>query len=108
MPTNKELEKRVAVLEGMVEAMQKTLDTSGTSIENLKVGLEDIKKMDVQVRNIVREEPYISLEWFPETRVWVAQLGNNAAGLYAVSVAHDTAAQAFQILLQKLQRKVSL
>lgn len=109
MPSNKENERRIAVLEELVNTQAKALVTFGTSIENLNVGLEGFKKMAVQTRNIAGELPYISLKWDSVTKLWTAQLvqSANEEQLDFVVVVHDTAAQAFQILLQKLQRKVS-
>lgn len=92
MPTNKELEKRMKELDRrirLLEAQEKLMETGNQQLVDAV------------------SHPFISLEWFPEKKVWIAQLGNAAVGLHAVAVAHDSPAQALQMLLQKLQQKVS-
>lgn len=113
MPSNKDLEKRVMVLELKAKALQEMLETQGEVSEAYKEGFNGWTRKIDGLENLAKnptQRPFISLEWDNVKRLWTATLGNYFYGpddFKEMSVQHDHPAQAFDMLLQKLQRKVS-
>lgn len=108
MPTNKELEKRVNVLEGMVESMQKMLATVGGQHETTKEVVDNLAglagKIDKVLDAATREATPIVFTWDGERKLWHTSFLLDSE---IVLVSHDSPAQALQMLLQKLQQRVS-
>lgn len=115
MAKDKDLERRIAVLEEQLESLANMLVDQGTVREQQKNILDELSKDIKRLSDYRAEEknlPFVSFEWNPALTLWRVQL-NNVDDLLKdllrgdVSVIHEHPAQAFDMLLQKLQRKVS-